>query len=171
MSVLGDSILLRLISEGLVVKGAVDIRKQLQPAGVELTVAEIMEFEEGGCLDFSNERRRIPRCRRLEFNEEGFIDLKPGAYKIRFNEVVRIPNDCIAIGFPRSSLIRSGATVLCALWDPGYVGRSEALLVVFNPRGIRLYRNARVLQLVFIKAQGVTRPYSGVYQFENVKEV
>jgi len=43
------------------------------------------------------------------------------------------------------------------------------LLVVYNPLGFRLHRNARLLQLVFFYTSGgVGKGYSGQYQNENL---
>jgi len=56
-----------------------------------------------------------------------------------------------AIAKPRSSLLRCGVTVETAVWDAGYSGRSESLLVVFNNNGFRLRKNARILQLLFFR--------------------
>jgi dUTP pyrophosphatase len=40
--------------------------------------------------------------------------------------------------------------------------------VVYNPRGIRLQRNARIIQLVFFELTGETEGYGGAYQGENI---
>jgi len=146
--------------------GILSKQLQVQPAGVDLTVSEVHEFLEHGFL--GAEKKKLPATKKLD-PTEGKWFLKKGAYKILFNEVVRVPEDCIAIGLPRSSLLRCGADVRSALWDPGYVGRSECLLVVHNPYGLELEENARVLQLIFIKL--VEKPivtYRGSYQFENI---
>ncbi|MHC1595285.1 MAG: dCTP deaminase domain-containing protein, partial [Candidatus Syntropharchaeales archaeon] len=72
--------------------------------------------------------------------------------------------------FPRSSLLRCGVTIETAVWDSGYSGRSEALLLVMNPAGFRVKRGARLLQMVFLKLTeriDWDSGYRGVYQFEN----
>jgi dUTP pyrophosphatase len=75
----------------------------------------------------------------------------------------------MALGRPRSSLCRIGATLGTAVWDAGYRGRSTALLFVANPAGLRLERAARVLQLVFFTLDAATaRGYDGAYQDENL---
>ena len=75
-----------------------------------------------------------------------------------------------AIAKPRSSLIRCGATLETAVWDAGYRGRSESMLVVYNTAGFRLKRNARIMQLLFYTLDAeVEKGYSGVYQNENTK--
>ncbi|MCS7386144.1 MAG: deoxyuridine 5'-triphosphate nucleotidohydrolase [archaeon GB-1867-005] len=154
-----------------VINNLISEKHQIQPAGVELTLKDVEEFEDAGYIDLTNAKRKVSTCRKLSFDEEGKIHLSQGAYKVRFNEVICVPEDMVGIGLPRSSLLRSGATILSAVWDPGYKGRSESLLVVFNPKGIILERNARLMQMIFIKLS--RRPhklYSGIYLGENVEE-
>jgi len=71
---------------------------------------------------------------------------------------------------PRSSLLRCGVTVGTAVWDAGYNGRSQSMLVVYHPQGFRLQKNARVTQLVFMTVTGDTEGYRGTYQRENIPE-
>lgn len=140
---------------------------QFQPSGVDLTLREIHEFVGAGKIDFDNKERKLSETRRIAFSSEE-IHLSQGAYKIIYNEFLRIPEDCVALAFPRSSLLRCGAFLQCALWDPGYEGRSESLLIVANPHGITLKRNAKVVQLVFLKLrEKAAHPYSGRYKGEN----
>ena len=95
----------------------------------------------------------------------------PGPYQIVFNEMVDLPNDLMALGRPRSSLCRIGATIVTAVWDAGYTGRSTALLVVENPAGMRIERDARLMQLVFFTLNAPTaRGYDGDYQGENLPQ-
>ncbi len=145
--------------------------EQFQPAGVDLSVQSVWAFDEAGHIDLDNRKRKIPGSRPLAFAPDGTIHLGPGAYKIVFNETVSIPADCAAMARSRSSILRMGASVQTALWDPGYTGRSEALLVVSNSHGLTLHADARVAQLVFIrleKADGGV--YGGRYQGENMKD-
>ncbi|RLE55333.1 MAG: deoxyuridine 5'-triphosphate nucleotidohydrolase [Candidatus Methanomethylicota archaeon] len=154
-----------------VVTNLISEEHQVQPAGIELTLRDVEEFEDAGYIDLKNIRRRISKCRKLSFDKEGKIHLKQGAYKVRFNEVISVPENMVGIALPRSSLLRSGASIFSAVWDPGYKGRSESLLVVFNPHGITLERNARLMQIFFVKLSSKPhKVYSGVYQGENVKE-
>ena len=65
--------------------------------------------------------------------------------------------------------LAGGATVETALWDPGYQGRSQSLLVVHNPFGLRLKRNARLIQLAFYRLTSLAeKGYEGAYQNENL---
>ncbi|MBU4491530.1 MAG: deoxyuridine 5'-triphosphate nucleotidohydrolase, partial [Euryarchaeota archaeon] len=45
----------------------------------------------------------------------------------------------------------------------------ESLLVVYNEKGFKVKKNARVLQLLFFRLnEEVHKGYSGIYQNENV---
>jgi len=152
------------------VKNLINPELQVQPAGIELTLREVGRIVEAGHLDLTNKNRYIPRMEVLNFDSEGKIHLVKGAYRIMFNEIVSLPPNIAAIGYPRSSLIRSGATIYMALWDPGYVGRSVSLLSVFNEKGIILEKNSRLIQLVFIRLEKVPHKiYRGKYQKENIE--
>ncbi|HIH18719.1 TPA: deoxyuridine 5'-triphosphate nucleotidohydrolase [Candidatus Micrarchaeota archaeon] len=141
---------------------------QVQPAGIDLTLKEVQRLEEEGEIDFDNSRRRISKASAMGFDAEGKIRLPPGCYKIIYNEYVEIPLYAAAFGFPRSSLLRCGADVRCAVWDPGYHGRSESLLLVHNPKGIVLHKNAKVMQLVFVRMEAkAEKGYEGKYKGEN----
>jgi len=41
-------------------------------------------------------------------------------------------------------------------------------MVVYNPQGFRLQKNARVAQIIFFQLTGATEGYRGVYQGENM---
>src|SRR5690606_2318755 len=116
-----------------------------------------------GTIDFSNEKRALPETRLLNFNSQGLLTLPPGCYLTTFNEVVHLPTDVMAIGKPRSSLLRMGITIESAVWDAGYNGRGQSLLHVVNPYGVTLSRSARLMQLVFMVLSSETEGYQGVY--------
>ena len=140
---------------------------QVQPAGIDLTLKEVHELIDRGEIDFDNSKRRISKTAVLPF-EGGKLLLPKGCYKIIYNEYVNIPLDCAAFGFPRSSLLRCGADVRCAVWDPGYHGRSESLLLVHNAQGIVLHKDAKVMQLVFVRLEETAgKGYEGKYKGEN----
>ena len=147
------------------------IEEQFQPAGVDLSVESVWAFDGPGAIDLDNRKRKLPAYKPLPIPAEGGLLLPPGAYKILFNETVSIPIDCAAMARSRSSLLRMGASVQTALWDPGYRGRSEALLVVHNAAGLLLHPHARVAQLVFIRLEAASgQTYSGRYQNENIEK-
>ena len=150
------------------IEGLVNPEEQVQPNGIDLTLREIALLQSSGKIGVSNSQRVLPDLAPLVFDGLGFIDLMPGAYIITYNEIVSLPNNIMALGRPRSSLLRCGVTVGTAAWDAGYSGRSQSLMVVYNPQGFRLQKNARIIQLIFFKLTGKTQGYQGVYQGENL---
>ena len=150
------------------VEGWLDLDEQVQANGFDLTLREVALLQSKGRIAASNRQRLVSDLAPLVFDGLGFIDLMPGPYIITYNEVVHIPRDVTALAAPRSSLLRCGVTVGAAVWDAGYEGRSQSLLVVHNPLGFRLQRNARVLQLVFFRLSEETEGYRGAYQGENM---
>ena len=158
----GKEIIERKIVEGIIGE------KQIQPAGIDLTVKEIYKIVGSGRVDFDNTERKIAEREKVEFNQEGWTHLAPGVYMVILNEIVNIPKNCLAFAKPRSSITRNGCTVETAFWDPGYVGRSEVLLIVYNPKGISIKKNARILQLAFLENPGELGEYNGIYKGENL---
>ncbi|MCX9084269.1 MAG: deoxyuridine 5'-triphosphate nucleotidohydrolase [Candidatus Methanoperedens sp.] len=143
---------------------------QVQPNGVELTLQRVESHDGSGAIAFDNSERKLPGTKNLDFDDEGWLHLPEGSYKIVFNEIVNIPKNIAAIAKPRSSLLRCGVTVETAVWDAGYCGRSESLLVVYNKEGFRIKKDARILQLLFFRlGEEVMKGYSGVYQNENIQ--
>ena len=155
-------------AQGLV-ESMIDSETQTQMCGMELTVQRIERFTSSGAVAFENSERRLPETESLQFDQSGWIDLPAGAYLVTFNEIVSIPGDVAALARARSTLLRCGASLQTALWDPGYRGRSQSLLVVHNPSGLRLKRNARLMQLVFMRLEDkAEKVYEGRYQGENI---
>ena len=159
---------------GTYVSEMINSDKQVQMCGVELTVRDISDIMTSGKIGFSNEDRELPLLGIKVFPVCGpaqdWIWLDPGAYLVTFNEVAEIPPDVMAIARPRSSLLRMGATMETAVWDPGYKGRSQSLLIVHNPEGIKIKRNARLMQLIFFRLENdAEKLYTGIYQGENIK--
>jgi len=151
------------------ITGMVDIDRQLQPNGIDVTLREIAQYEGGGTIGVENTERVLPELVPVTFDDEGWVDLAPGVYHIMYNEIVDIPETLMALGRPRSSLNRCGVTINTAVWDAGYNGRSTSMLVVANPGGFRVQRDARVMQLVFFGMSEATADgYRGRYQGENI---
>ena len=155
-------------AQGLV-ESMIEPKTQTQMCGMELTVQRIERFTSSGAVAFENSERRLPETEVMEFDQSGWIELPAGAYLVTFNEIVSIPADVAAMARARSTLLRCGASLQPALWDPGYRGRSQSLLVVHNPSGLRLKRNARLMQLVFMRLEKKAEElYEGRYQGENI---
>ncbi len=150
------------------VEGYIDLEEQLQPNGIDLTLREVAMLQSSGRIAVKDSQRLISDLAPLAFDGLGFIDLMPGVYSITYNEIVHLPKNVMALATPRSSLLRCGVTVNTAVWDAGYSGRSQSLMVVYNPQGFRLQRNARIIQLIFLWLTGETEGYHGAYQGENI---
>lgn len=151
------------------VEGLINPEEQLQPNGIDLTLREVFMMQTPGSITVSNSQRVVSSLSPLVFDGLGYIQLAPGIYSITYNEVVNLPNDLMALATPRSSLLRCGVTVHTAVWDAGYCGRSESLMVVYHPQGFQLQKNARVIQLVFFRLTDHTQGYQGIYQNENTE--
>ncbi len=165
-SVLSGREIREMILGGKLVQEYLDLDKQLTSNGFDLSLREVHIFKDYGHVDFSNENRRVSETESLDFEHK--LHLDPGSYKIIYNEIVDLPKDILAIGRTRSTLLRCGASVVSAVFDAGYVGRCESLLIVTNPHGFTVEKNARVLQLIFLKLSSYSEGYSGVYKGENI---
>jgi dUTP pyrophosphatase len=159
-----------LLKEKKLVEGYINLETQLTPNGFDLSVASICEFQGAGALDFSNKERVLPSGKEIlpqkikPQDHFGWWQLKKGAYKIKSNETLNLPNDLIAIAFTRTSLLRMGAFTQHGVWDAGFKGKSEFVLVVENPKGIKIKQNARIAQLIFTKINETAQGYQGIYK-------
>ena len=150
------------------IAGWIDLEEQVQPNGFDLTLREVALPQSPGRIAMTNAQRLVSDLAPLVFDGLGFIDLMPGAYIITYNEIVHLPKNIMALAAPRSSLLRCCVTVNSAVWDAGYSGRSQSLMIVYNPQGFRLQKNARIVQLVFLQLTRETEGYQGTYQGENM---
>jgi dUTP pyrophosphatase len=169
MSVLAARDIRRLIKHSPpLIEGYISIDEQVQTNGFDLTLRDIAVMKSAGQIAAANSQRVLSDLSPLAFDGSDGIGLAPGSYIITYNEIVHMPPNIMALGRPRSSLLRCGVNVGTAVWDAGYEGRSQSLLVVHNPLGFTLQRNARVTQLVFFELTGETEGYRGIYQGENI---
>jgi dUTP pyrophosphatase len=166
--------MLKLLSE-MSFPGAPNAEVQRQPAGFDLTVAHVSRFAGGGALGFDNRLRELPEAEEIPWIPAGsadvtsahdFVLLHPGGYLVTYSEQISVPPDSAGLVLPRSSLMRCGAMLNSALWDPGYRGRGQGLLTVFAE--LCLYRNARIAQFILIALEkAAAELYQGRYQDEN----
>lgn len=166
---LNDKALRYLITNHQLITNYIDLDTQLQPSGFDITLHHVEAYKGAGAADYSNQERVIAETTPLEPDPEGWYSLLPGAYKVVYNETVKMPLDVAAIARTRSTLLRNGAALGTAVWDPGYHGKSSSLLTVHNPHGMRLKRDARIAQLIFFHTGEVEKGYSGVYQNERIE--
>ncbi len=169
MSVLSKNEIRRLISQTPpLIQDYKNLEGQLQPNGFDMTLRTVSVISTQGQIPIENSQRVISDLKPLEYDKSGKVELSPGNYIVTFNEIVNLPNDVMALAKPRSSLLRCGVAIHNAVWDAGYSGRSQALLVVYNPKGFVIQKDARVNQLVFFQLDKETEKYNGKYQGENI---
>jgi dUTP pyrophosphatase len=164
-----EEILSLLKSKPPLIENISDIANQVQPNGFDLTIRDISGLQSEGFIGINNSDRLLTYTTPMDYDIQGTIHLPPGNYLVTCNEVVNLPKNIMALGRPRSSLLRCGAAVHTAVWDAGYSGRSQALLVVYNSAGFRIARGARFMQLVFFYLSSqVSQGYNGRFQKENI---
>ena len=168
-SVLDRGSILELIrSPEPLVSEFLNLEAQLQPNGFDLTLREVSQLTSGGGSGPLEGPANLSEHKNLKF-QHGYVELCPGPYLVTVNEVVSLPNYLMALGRPRSSLLRCGVAVHTAVWDAGYRGRSQVLLSVYNPSGYRVAKDARLLQLVFLRlARPLEEGYTGRFLDENL---
>ena len=145
------------------------LEAQLQPNGFDMTVRFVARLATPGAISVEDSSRVLSETEPMGFGPDGWLQLEPGPFLVTFNEMVNLPLNIMALGRPRSSLLRSGVSIHTAVWDAGYSGRSQALLVVYHPDGYRVQRDARLMQLVFFQMEtAASRGYQGRFQSENI---
>lgn len=143
-------------------------RNYVDCSGLRLHLDKVYSFINKGAL--YQDSKKLSEVTEVEPNGN-IYNLVQGVYKIRYMEIVKVPDNAIALAIPRSTLLRIGATIFTAVWDPGYEGRGEGLMVIFNPYGIEIERGTQIAQLVFISLDRATKfIYRGTYFRENLHE-
>ena len=159
----------QLIFEKELITGYIELDKQLQPTGFDLSLSEVYEYNDKGSIDFTNKERVNAETKKIN-PSNCWYNLNPGCYMVVYNETVRMPLNIAAMARSRSSMLRNAVVVETALWDPGYKGKSSSLLIVHNKFGVKIKENARIAQLVFFKTDEVLKGYSGIYQNERIEK-
>ena len=140
---------------------------QVQPNGLDLTLEAVFEQTDPGRIGRDGktvgDRTRVTS---LAGPDETTYRLSPGAYVVRYEQTIRVPDGHVGFVYPRSSLLRNSAMLNTAVWDAGYEGRGEGLLQVGHE--LELEESARIAQLVFARADHEAT-YDGDYQGENVE--
>lgn len=149
-----------------IVRNLLSIKHQQQPCGVDLTLRRVLAWTSAATIDFDNSRRQAANTSELRFSgKPEAVTLATGAYLVEFNETVKIPLDCMAEVYVRSSLWRSGTHLTAGAIDAGYEGALGALLDVRNPHGAILCKNAKLGQIALHQLEGKVAGYSGIYQY------
>ena len=111
-----------------------------------------------------SEHSAVPLRKEVPQSRNDSVFLATGSYLVEFNETVNVPLDLMGQLYVRSSLFRAGAMVSAGLMDSGYHGAVGGMLQVVNPHGLRLYRDARLAQIIYHQMSEPVEGYQGHYQ-------
>ncbi|GAI35223.1 unnamed protein product, partial [marine sediment metagenome] len=78
------------------VEGYVNLKEQVQPNGIDLTLRNIALLQSSGKIATTDSHRLVSDLAPLVFDGLGFVDLIPGAYIITYNEIVHLPKNIMA---------------------------------------------------------------------------
>ena len=170
-----DAILQQNVWAGKVVKKWINYGEvpdeRVTPNGVDLTVDIV--FEQRGNVVLTKDKRDTKKGMLRALAPESIAGLHnpgwflpPGYYTVRWVEHICIPHNAIGLLSPRSTLLRTCATIYGAVWDRGYRGIGESGLHVFNH--LLLERGTALAQICFLEASVGDKIYDGQYQGENV---
>jgi dUTP pyrophosphatase len=164
---LGSLEILELIEENNMITNYINLHKQLQPNGFDLTLKYVFKLNTHGVLYKDN--KYIPNKIQI-FPKNTIYSLNKGCYLIMFNEEIKLPKDISAITIQRSSLMRMLCHTQVGSWDVGYHGRGLSMLVVNNPHGVVLEKDVKIVQMLFFKVGQILNEYSGHYQEEGLEK-
>jgi deoxycytidine triphosphate deaminase len=89
--------------------------------------------------------------------------LEPGTYAITFNEGCKIPANAAAFIIHRSSLYRTGTSIVSPVWDPGFETEKMGTVMIVNVELI-VEKNARVAQMIVHTTDEAAELYQGQWQ-------
>ncbi len=78
------------------VEQMIDPDIQIQPNGIELTIASVEVHDGSGAIAFDNAERKLPHTNKMDFEDDEWLHLPKGNYKIVFNEIVNIHKNIAA---------------------------------------------------------------------------
>ena len=135
-------------------------------AGIDLRIRELYALKGEGFLGV--EERHTPEMELIATYEEGKtteVSLESGEYYAMTTiETVNTPEDVLISFFPRSTLYRSGVTILSGNCSPGYRGKLTFGIVNLSKRPFRLEMGARVAHAIFHEVKGSSNMYRGQWQ-------
>lgn len=159
------------IEENIIKEDGINTFKKGAPAqvGYDISVKDIYEiktFSFGRIMKdktYAPEYKLIEKCN-IGDGKKGWI-LSSGTYILSINEGVQFgPNDT-GLFIQRSSLNRSGCTIISSIWDPGYSSpnSNSTLRLNVDASKVVIEEDARVAQLIIFENED-TELYSGQWQ-------
>lgn len=89
--------------------------------------------------------------------------LEAGTYAITFNEGCKLPADVAGFIIHRSSLYRTGTSIVSPVWDPGFQTTQMGTVMIVNTKLI-VEMNARVAQMIVHTTDSEAELYNGQFQ-------
>jgi dCTP deaminase len=153
--ILSDGDIRRRLRVGdLVVSPLLDEKTQIQPASVDLRLAEEFILFRPAQVDYLDPRKpdSIGRAsERVRIDPQEGLLLAPGVFALGSTvESVRIPRDLVGVVDGRSSIGRLAVLVhaTAGFIDPGFEGQITLELSNIGPIPVKLYPGMRIAQIV-----------------------
>lgn len=168
--VVGQSELKKLVREKKLVENLSEReRKNPEGAGFDIRVGEVYQISGDGFLGVDD--RKTPKEKLVAKYKNGKktrFSVKPGEfYLVKTIEKVNTPRDMTIYTFARSTLFRSGITLLLTQTAPGYSGQLVFGLKNLGPCDFVLELGARIAHIQFHKVSEETSEknlYRGQWQ-------
>lgn len=149
-------------------KGIVIPSEHSKPAqvGIDLSLAKVQKISVGSVV-FTDATYIDPTGYQDETTT--WVDgrecwvLDPGTYAIEFNEGCKFPENTAGFIIHRSSLYRTGTSIVSPVWDPGFHTEKMGTVMIVNVRLI-VEVNARVAQIVVHTTDEASELYQGQWQ-------
>ncbi|MEE9525405.1 MAG: hypothetical protein V3V78_02245 [Candidatus Woesearchaeota archaeon] len=165
--ILGVDKLLGMVNDVQLVENLCD-RELNNPegAGFDLRIGEIFELEGKSFLGV--EERDTPDVKsvaKYDPEKRTSFTFKPGSYYLfKTIENVNTPEDIVVLFRPRTTIFRSGMTMVTGNCSPGYKGGLTFAIANVGNCEVEIELGARVAHALFFKVDGKTNLYRGQWQ-------
>jgi len=148
-----------LIAQGFVT-GVANEAVQIQPNGIDFTLDVVHAINTASPATISERGKTMRPIWPLDTNVGGFWQLcGSSVYDGASSVYVKVPPNCAAVLFTRSTLTRNGVFLVSGLYDDSFEGHVG--FTIYTPGGsINIERGTRVGQIVFMPAESA-KQYAG----------
>jgi deoxycytidine triphosphate deaminase len=138
--------------------------KNPEGAGFDIRVGEVFRIKDDGFLGIEERKTsEAEQIARLDSHKE--YCLKPGEYVlVKTLERLKLPENVVALTFPRSTLQRCGVLLLATQTAPGYKGELVFGLKNLGEQNFRLELGSRIAHVMFSEVKGNTSKYRGQWR-------
>lgn len=147
-------------------------RSDVQPNAVDLRIQKVIRISSDPfVLKTTGKAHRTTEELKVNYildNENVGWDLRPGAYEITMQNIVKVGENEAGWIIPRSTLVRNGVFLASGLYDSGFHGTVGCCMHVTCGNFI-LERGAPVAQFILFDAE-MAHMYNGSYGFGKESE-